>query len=266
MTFQAVLPFGGYTGWKFLGRTKEVQQATFNKTVQVQRETEYFKTKIASIPSAEALVNDRQLLKVALGAFGLDDDLRNKFFLKKVLEEGTAASGALANRLSDKRYFEFAQAFGFGEPAGPNIGKTGFAQTIVDAYKTKQFEVAVGNKNSDMRLALSIQRDLPILADRAASDTTKWFTILGSAPMRKVFEKAFGLPPSFASVNIDTQLSTMRQRADTLFGDTTVSQFSDPENIEKLVRLFLVRSDQQAGSFTSANGVGLQLLQSRRSF
>ena len=53
------------------------------------------------IASAEALVKDRRLLTVALGAFGLDGEIDKKFFIRKVLEGGTEASDSLANRPYD---------------------------------------------------------------------------------------------------------------------------------------------------------------------
>ena len=65
MTFQPVIPFGGFAGWTFLNRTLETQQQSFNQSPLLQRNVEYFKETIGSINSAEQLVNDRQLLEVA---------------------------------------------------------------------------------------------------------------------------------------------------------------------------------------------------------
>ena len=86
--FQPVIPSGGISGWRFLQRTYDAQLETFGQSAQIQRETDHFKEKIAGITTAEDLVADRQLLTVALGAFGLSDDIDNKFFIKKMLECG----------------------------------------------------------------------------------------------------------------------------------------------------------------------------------
>ncbi|NQZ71448.1 MAG: DUF1217 domain-containing protein, partial [Dinoroseobacter sp.] len=104
MSFQPIVPFGGFAGWKFLQRTQEAQRETHSQNAATQRETTYFKERITTIQSAEALVSDRTLRKVALGAFGLEADLDNTFFIKKILEDGTTNPKALSNRLSDKRY------------------------------------------------------------------------------------------------------------------------------------------------------------------
>ena len=46
----------------------------------------------------------------ALGAFGLDGDINNRFFIRKVLEGGTLTAGALATKLTDKRYAQMSAA------------------------------------------------------------------------------------------------------------------------------------------------------------
>jgi len=104
MTFQPIIPLTGYTGWRFLQRTLDNQKSAFENDATIQRATEYFKENIGKVQNAEDLVSDRRLLSVALGAFGLDDDIDNKFFIQKILEEGTFDDSSLANRLSDSAF------------------------------------------------------------------------------------------------------------------------------------------------------------------
>lgn len=114
MSFTVTLPISGYAGWKLLKRTQSQQQALLAQNPAQQRDEDYFRQKISSVKTAEDLVSDRRLLRVALGAFGLSADLNNKFFIRKVLESDTLDSKSLASKLSDKRYKEMAEAFGFG--------------------------------------------------------------------------------------------------------------------------------------------------------
>lgn len=262
MSFSPVLPLAGYAGWGFLKRTMASQQAAFDSTASYKRDEEYFRANIGSIKTAEALVSDRRLLKVALGAFGLDADINNKFFIRKVLEGGTLKTGSLANKLADKQYLALSAAFGFGDFPHPSTQISTFPDKILSAYKARQFESAVGTQNSDMRLALNAERELATLAKRGISENTKWFTIMGSPPLRQVFEKAFGLPTSFAALNLDKQLTTFRARAEKTFGNGDISQFTDPKQMDKLIRQFLVRSETAAAISPSAKGASaLQLLQ-----
>ncbi len=262
MTFQPVVPVGGYAGWTFLNRTREAQQEAFENSATIVRDTTYFEENIGSITSAEDLIADRRLLQVALGAFGLDDDINNKYFLQKVLEDGTLDPDALGNRLSDKRYFEFSKAFGFGDFDTPRTALSEFPTEISDAYKSKQFEIAVGEQDQNMRLAMSLDSALDAIAATDTTEDGRWFLIMGQPPVREVFEAALGLPSSVGVLDLDQQLTAFRDKASARFGDGEVSQFADSEKREELVRLFLLRADiENTGSTFSGSSAALTLLQ-----
>ncbi len=244
--FQPVVPFGGFSGWSFLNRTLDNQKEAFANSSEISREVNYFKENVSKIQTAEDLVADRRLLKVALESFGLGEDINNKFFIRKVLEDGTSADDALANRLSDKRYLEFSQAFGFGDLPVPNTVLSDFGTKITSAFKERRFEAAIGDQNEDFRLALGIGRDLTDIAGKDLSEDTLWFTVMGNPPLRKVFETAFNLPQSFGALDLDKQLETFKGKARSAFGDSGIKQFTSTEKLGDLTRLFLLRADVQA--------------------
>ena len=243
MRFQPILPVSGYAGWRFLSRTAESQRDLVARTPDTRRDT------------AEALVADRALLRVALGAFGLEADIDNRAFIRKVLESPSADPKSLANRLADKRYLEFARAFGFAEPGGPFTRRAGFAAAVISAYQTRQFEIAVGERDESMRLALTAERELAALASRQATPDALWFSVMGNPPLRQVFETALGLPRAFGALDIDRQLAVFREKTDRALGDGEIAQFADRGRREDLIRLFLLRSEMRAAPFaTSASG------------
>ena len=141
----------------------------------------------------------------------------------------------------------------------PNTKRSDFPDTILSAYEARKFETAVGAANGDMRLALNARRELAAIASKTLSQDGKWFTALGSPPLRSVLQTAFGLPQSFAGVDIDKQLTILKDRAEKLLGSPDVSQFSDPDKAEKLIRLFLVRSQAQSSPI-AGNATALSLL------
>jgi len=263
MSFSPIVPFGGFAGWTFLKRTLDKQVQTFQAAPQRQRDEDYFRDKIGAVTTAAELVSDRRLLRVALGAFGLDSDINNRFFIRKVLEEGTLNERALSNRLADKQYQAFSSAFGFGDYATPRTKLSDFADGVLTDYRARQFEQAVGLQNGDLRLALNAEREIGRLVDRKVSDDTMWFTVMGTPPLRQVFEKALGLPTSFARLDLDRQLVELREKTGRVFGSNTVAQFSDPAKLDKLLRNFLLRSEalSLSAGFSPAAGA-LQLLQS----
>jgi len=261
MSFQPVVPLTGYTGWRFLDRTIENQQAAFNQSQPVARATDYFRDNIGDVRSAADLVNDRQLLSVALGAFGLDEDINNRFFIQKILEGGTSNDDALANRLADNRYADFSRAFAFGDRDIPRTQLQTFPDEIIARYEQQQFARAVGEQNNDLRLALNVNDGLADVLDQASTNTGRWFSIMGNAPLREVFQTALGLPSSIASIDLDQQREVFEDRARSVLGTDQVADLSDPDAQERLIQLFLVRAEAAEISTDSGASTALTLLQ-----
>uniref|UniRef100_UPI00286BAA4E DUF1217 domain-containing protein n=1 Tax=Tabrizicola sp. TaxID=2005166 RepID=UPI00286BAA4E len=81
-------------------------------------------------------------------------------------------------------------------------------------------------------------------------------------PLREIFQTALGLPKSFATIDLDQQVTVLKYRTEIAFGSNKVSQFSDPGRMEALTRRFLLRSDtQDLSASTSPMAIALQLLQ-----
>ncbi|GAA3858999.1 DUF1217 domain-containing protein [Celeribacter arenosi] len=261
MTYQPVVPLSGYAGWAFLARTETQQRAAFAESKTVQRDTNYFEENIGKVETAADLMADRRLLSVALGAFGLGDDINNKYFIQKVLEDGTLDSDALSNRLTDKRYHAFSEAFGFGNFDVPNTSLSTFAPEITQRYLDQEFEVAIGEQDESLRLALSLDRELGEIAAKDTSDDGRWYTVMGNTPIRTVFETALGLPSSFGALDLDQQLDTFRDKSEQYFETSEVADFADSEKRGELIRLFLLRSDiSSANSGMSPAATALSLL------
>lgn len=258
--FQPIVPSSGYVGWKFLQRTLGTQQSSFSNSRTIARSTDHFRDQIANVRTAGDLVNDRQLLEVALGAFGLSEDIDSRFFIQKILSDGTTDDEALANRLSDKRYRAFSAAFGFGSELAPNTIRPGFADQIIEKYTRKEFERAVGEKDNTLRLALNVAESLREVTEQAKTNTSQWFALMGNPPLRKVFEQALGLPETFGRLDIDQQLSVFKQRAAAALGSDSIADLATPNQQEKLIRLFLLRTETAASPVANGASVALTLL------
>lgn len=261
MTFQPVVPLGGFAGWTFLQRTLPAQQAAFAQSAPIARATDAFRERINNIETPAQLVADRQLLSVALGAFGLDDDINNRFFIETILAQGTRDPDALANRLADKRYAEFSAAFGFGDRAVPRTALQTFPDEIIARYKKQQFARAVGEQNNDMRLALNISDALAQVVKDTGTNRGRWFAIMGNPPLRQVFQTALGLPSNIISVDLDKQREIFEDRAQSVLGTGDVGALASVDKQEDIRRLFLVRSEAATLGGFSSSQTALTLLQ-----
>ena len=260
--FQPVLPLGGLPGWTLLNRTLPTQTEAFNASPEIVRDTDYFEANIASVASAGDLVSDRRLLRVALGAFGLLDDINSRALVQRVLESDTAKPGSLANRLSDPRYGDLAEAFGFGNTTlGPRNGDPGFAERITDQFRTRSFEAAVGQQDVSLRLAMNATRQLAEMANDRVTDDTAWFRVLGTPPLRTVFESALGLPAGFGQLDIERQLDEIKSRASRRLDIEAFRDFGEEAKRDELVQAYLLREQVNIVSSLSPQTIALSLLQ-----
>lgn len=260
MSFQPVLVSNGIAGWRFLQRTYDSQLQSFSKSAARNREADYFTEKIGTVKSAEDLVSDRRLLQVALGAFGLQDDINNTYFVRKILEDGTTSPDALANKLSDKRYREFSKAFGLGPGEIRTTGLVTFMEDIVARHEAAGFETAIGTQDESMRIALYAQHELKALAEDRSGENAKWFSLMGVPPLRQMMETALGLPSGLGRIDIDQQLEIFKDKLQALTGSDLISQFTDSETVEKVTIAYLARvqiNSQVIGTSAAQNALTL---------
>ena len=79
----------------------------------VARNAAYYKDNIGKVKTVDDLLKDHRLYQYAMKAYGLEDMTYAKAFMKKVLESDLSDANSFANKLTDKRYREFAAAFSF---------------------------------------------------------------------------------------------------------------------------------------------------------
>ena len=118
----------------------------------------------------------------------------------------------------------------------------------------------MGETDNAMRLALNFRRSM---AELSQGEGGSWFRILGSKPLREVFEKAYGLPAQFGRIDLDQQRDVMRDRTGTLFGTSELTAFRDPANVERIIERFLAREQiETGGAATGPAANALSLLRS----
>lgn len=265
MPIAPAIPAGGLVGLRFLDRTYDRQFEAFNKSPEIEREVQYFLENAESIRSIDQLMADRRILAVVLSAFGLEEDLGKRAFVRKVIEEGSLEREAFANRLVEPAYREMAEFLGFGDFGGTLVFEN-TRQNIIDRYRERQFELAVGEVDLNLRLALNFRREATkiISESTSSSENTGWLRLLGSQPLRTVVEGALVLPPQFALIDIDQQLEVIKERANSLLGSTSPTELLQSGNLDRFVERFILRQEVSGGIIgTNTRGsVALTVLQS----
>lgn len=265
MSAPVLIGGGGVSGWAVLTRTAARQKQLMAGSGQVRAMSDHFRNNIGKVRTAADLVGDYRLLNVALKAHGLEADQNNRFFIRKVLEGGTTDDKSLANRLSNKAYARLAESFGLASDGAVARFDPKFAERIVQQYVEREFEIRVGEGDQNLRLALNAERELAQLATGKTSTRTKWFEILGSPPLRKVFEGALGFhAQTYGKLPIDRQLEEFARATRRSFGSDDPAAFADPARRDQLIRRFLARADIGQMQASNRFSTALQLLQAGR--
>lgn len=263
MSFQPSVPLTGIGGWRLLERTEATQRAAFANTPSLKRDIEHFRANVAEAKTAADLVADPKLLRVALGAFGLEGEAGKFALIRRALEDGVTDPNSFANRMVDSKWTRFVAAFGYGDPQGAQVERAGFAEEIASAYEARQFESALGETDESLRLALNFRREIQRFADGASPDGYTWFEAMGDLPVRAVLEGAFGLPSSFGTLDIDQQRDSMQDKMRVLLGSSSLAVFKEEGAVDKLVTRYLARATADAGpSATTRGATALTLLSS----
>ncbi|EKF18071.1 DUF1217 domain-containing protein [Nitratireductor pacificus] len=100
----------------------------------VQRETAYYQANIGRVTSIDEFVNDDRLFRYAMKAHGLEDMAYAKAFMVKVLEEGISDPESFANKLTDKRYADFARTYNFAAGGANTTTYNPTQKGTVDKY------------------------------------------------------------------------------------------------------------------------------------
>ena len=202
------------------------------QTPSVERESAHYLENIGNVKSVDDFFADDRLYRYAMKAFGLDDMSYAKAFVRKVLEEGIDDQSSLANRLSDPRYRDFAEAFNFARygSATTTFGRT--QQGTVDRYVRQTLEEDAGQQNEGVRLALYFQRKAP--------DIERTMDILADPALLKVVQTALGISPLTASADIDKQAAMISARLD-------VADLKDPGKLGDFLARFTSLWELQNG-------------------
>jgi hypothetical protein len=231
------------TDYQLISRNLDKSISRIAARADVKRETEYYLQHIGDVKSADDLLKDDRLFRIAMTAFGLKDMIYGKAFMKKVLTEGIDGSKAFAVQLSDPRFREFAETFNFARYGKTATAFTRAQQGTVDKYLRITLEDEAGRSDEGVRLALYFKRKAPAV--------TSVYGLMGDAALYKVVQTALGLPASAASMDLDRQAAYIKSKID-------IDKIKDGSGTDALLSRFTARWQMANGTpTTSVPQVGL---------
>lgn len=132
-----------YANYSLVTRNLQQTLTRISQQAEVSREAAYYKANIDKVKTVDDLLKDHRLYSYAVKAYGLEDMGYAKALMRKVLESDLSDANSYANKLSDKRYREFAASFSF------TTGTDSVAQSTVQTDSTIGLYTAVVKRGED---------------------------------------------------------------------------------------------------------------------
>lgn len=227
---------GTVVSYQQIARNLDRALGTLSRRPEVKRESDYFLSTIRTVRSADEFLKNDRLYRFAMTAFGLEDMIFGKAFMRKVLSEGVDGPKSFALQLADPRFREFAETFNFARYGAAATAFDRAQQGTVDRYLRIQLETDAGRNDEGLRMALYFQRKAPQI------DSV--YGLMGDPALYKVVQTVLGLPAAYSNTDVDVQAAHIRSRID-------VADFADPAKLDAFITRFTAR-------WQAANGVPLQ--------
>ncbi|MDO1581236.1 DUF1217 domain-containing protein [Rhizobium oryzicola] len=104
-----------YLSYNMVTRDLQTSLKRVANDSQVAANRKYYEENIGKVKTVDDFMGDYRLYSYAMKAYGLEDMTYAKAFMQKVLESDLSDQNSFANKLTDSRYRDFAQAFNFKE-------------------------------------------------------------------------------------------------------------------------------------------------------
>jgi hypothetical protein len=213
-----------------------------------------------AVADATEFFNDPSFFLAAMNFFDLPQGAEEIAYARRVLESDPTSATSSYTLASDQGYRLLHDALNFQPETSTHTYPPGFVDAVIDNYLEREFEVAVGNVDNSMRLALGFERSLQEIVDGNSSNDGRWFAVMGALPVRAVFEEGFGLPDAFGQLDIDQQLDVFKQRAQSILGTSEVGDFLKTDVFDEIQRLYLNNQSVAGGTGTGSANIASLLL------
>ncbi|MCA6106270.1 DUF1217 domain-containing protein [Bradyrhizobium cenepequi] len=180
----------------------------------VARSAAYYQENIGDVRTVDDFLKDDRLYQYAMKAYGLEDMIYAKAFMRKVLESDLLDANSFANKLTDKRFREFAAAFSFTGADTPAAQSSTQTDDMVGLY-TAQVQSRVEAIDEDTRYYNATiggvkSVDALLNDDRLRTYVFSAFDIDDSNWSRETIRKVLSSDPSDPSSYVNTTLAPQR--------------------------------------------------------
>lgn len=219
-----------YLGYTMVSRDVSAALNRVASQPVVKNDIDYYNKHIGKITSVDEFMKDFRLYNYAVTAFGLDDVGYAKAFMRKVLESDLGDENSFANRMSDPRYKQFAEAFSFGAKSSDDVQSDQQEDELIGLYKQSYADEETTAKTETDYYRANIAK------------ITNVSTLLGDTRLRNYMLQSVGLDPSNVSTSFLKSVLTSDLNDPASFANT-VGESDGGAPYKQLAQLFSFNAD-----------------------
>jgi Protein of unknown function (DUF1217) len=206
----------------------QANTAKLSKSAEVQGEIAYFKTKMAKIEKPDDFLKDYRLLRFALTAYNMEDQLQYPARIKQVMKDDATDPRALVRRMTSPGYRDINAAFDFFNSGVTKLKSASFQQELFAKYYSARNEQSLAEMNPDIADALYFERTI--------GKAKNGYEVIGDPILFSVAKKALNLPPMAGSAKIEKLKALIESKMD-------FKRLGEPAYVKKLAERFLILQD-----------------------
>ncbi len=202
-----------------------------SKSADVKGEVAYFKARVARIEKVDDFFKDSRLMRFALTAFNLEDQMQYPARIKQIMKDDAGDPNALVRRMTSPGYREINAAFEFFKKGVTKLKTEAFQTEVIARYYSARNEKAISEMSPDLADALYFERMI--------GKVRSGYDILGDRILFGVAQKALSLPPAVSGSKIERLKLMIESKLD-------LTRVNDSKYVKGLVERFLVLRDVEA--------------------
>lgn len=202
--------------------------AKMAKNGLVKSDIAYFREKAAKVTSLDDFLKDYRLLKFALTAYNLQDQLQYPARIKTILKDDASDRNSLVRRMTSVGYREINAAFDFFNKGVDKLKDASFVDEVVKKFTAARYEESLGEISPQLSDALYFERKI--------GAAKNGYEVIGDPILFGVVKTALSVPGSAVGGKIERLKAWVEKGLD-------MKRLNEPAYVKKIVERFLVLKD-----------------------
>ncbi|CAN1547290.1 Protein of unknown function DUF1217 [Rhabdaerophilaceae bacterium] len=211
--------------------TAEVRASGAEKMAKdgvVKADIAYFRAKVAKIATPDEFLKDYRLLKFALAAYNLEDQLQYPARIKAIMKDDPTDPTSLVRRMTSAGYREINAAFDFFSKGVTKLKDASFVDEVVKKFTVSRYEQSLGAINPELSDAVYFERKIGAVRNG--------YEIIGDPILFDVVKTALSVPGNAVGGKIERLKAWVEKGLD-------MKRLNEPAYVKKIVERFLVLKD-----------------------